>query len=73
MRVWERGVGETAACGSAACATAAAAFARGLVKSKVVNIIFKAGNLIVNLLKDNSLEMIGDATIDYKGEFIWNQ
>ena len=36
MRVWERGVGETQACGTGACAAAAAAHAWGLVGERVV-------------------------------------
>ena len=36
MRVWERGVGETLACGSGACAAAAAAHEWGLVGAHVV-------------------------------------
>ncbi len=71
LRVWERGAGETAACGSSACATAAAAFARGLTTSRTINLIFRAGRLSVNILQDDSLEMIGDATIEYNGKFDW--
>lgn len=45
-RVWERGVGETPACGSAACAIAAAAWVRRLIGSRI-EIRFPGGTLEV--------------------------
>jgi diaminopimelate epimerase len=73
LRVWERGVGETAACGSAACATAAIAVKRGLATHNPISILFKYGRLLINILQDGSIEMIGDATIEGKGQFVWNE
>ncbi|MEI3279657.1 MAG: hypothetical protein V8R46_02105 [Eubacterium ramulus] len=35
MRVWERGSGETCACGTGACASVAAAYVNGLCTRKV--------------------------------------
>ena len=72
LRVWERGAGETAACGSAASATAVAALARGLAKQSTIKILFEAGALFINLLPDGSVEMIGDATIEYTSTFAWH-
>ncbi len=48
MRVWERGVGETQACGTGACAAAAAARAWGLADEHVV-VHQPGGDLRVNL------------------------
>ena len=50
INVWERGAGQTKACGTAACATAVAALIKGLVdnKDKRVTICFKEGNLSVS-------------------------
>ena len=47
INVWERGAGQTKACGTAACATAVAASVKGLV-DKNSNIIFSAGSLQIN-------------------------
>jgi diaminopimelate epimerase len=48
MRVWERGVGETLACGTGACAAAAAAHSWGLV-GDVVTVHNPGGSLRVTL------------------------
>ena len=47
VNVWERGTGQTKACGTAACATAVAASMKGLT-DKNSNILFKEGNLQIN-------------------------
>jgi diaminopimelate epimerase len=49
LRVWERGVGETLACGTGAAATAAAAHALGLTGSRVI-IHLPGGTLAVELI-----------------------
>ena len=68
VKVWERGAGATFACGTAACATAAAAFHKKLVSQKV-NILFKDRSLVINLLKDNLIEMTGEAKIIFSGKY----
>ena len=67
LRVFERGVGETNACGSGACATAAAAIAQDLVDS-TVNIQLTGGQLTIEWLGEgNSLMMSGPAEISFHG------
>lgn len=73
VRVWERGTGETLSCGSAACALAAVAHARGMIKDRVANVVFKRGVIKINLLEDDSIEMIGDASVEYNGKFVWKE
>ncbi len=71
VRVWERGAGETLACGSGACAVAVLALKNGLVKSKKITTRFKGGDLIIEL-SDDSVIMTGgykkifDGKIDEK-------
>jgi diaminopimelate epimerase len=52
MRVWERGVGETLACGTGACAAAAAAHGWGLVGSRVL-VHSPGGTLQVEVRSDD--------------------
>src|SRR5690606_9169261 len=68
LRVWERGVGETRACGTRACATAVAAMRRGLVERRVT-VARDGGELTIEWRKDNRGEMPGTAAISFRGEF----
>lgn len=58
LRVFERGVGETAACGTGACAAAAALAARGLVDD-AVEVALPGGVLTVRRREDGHLLMTG--------------
>ena len=51
MRVWERGAGETMACGTGSCATLVAAAECGLTERKA-EIILNGGSLFVEWLDD---------------------
>ncbi len=66
MRVWERGVGITSACGTGACAVAVAAHRRGLVDDKV-EVALDGGTLTVEL-RDGRMLMTGPATLAFRGE-----
>tara|TARA_B100001765_G_C19499274_1_gene338383 strand:+ start:525 stop:1349 length:825 start_codon:yes stop_codon:yes gene_type:complete len=58
VKVWERGVGLTKACGTAACATAVASFKRKLTQD-IVDIHFELGAITVTIDKNNSINMKG--------------
>ncbi|WP_325200456.1 carbamoyl-phosphate synthase large subunit [Oscillibacter sp.] len=68
MRVWERGSGETMACGTGACAAVVAAVANGLCeKGRDVTVRVKGGELIVHYT-DEAVTLTGDAKLVYTGE-----
>ena len=68
MRVWERGAGETLACGTGACATAVACNLNGLTDRKV-NIELLGGTLNIEWNeKDNHVYMTGPAVTVFGGE-----
>lgn len=68
MRVWERGSGETLACGTGACASMTACFRNGLIDSKV-DIELLGGHLTIEYDKDkNQIFMTGPATEVFSGE-----
>jgi len=66
MRAWERGVGETLACGSGACAAAAAAVLNGQVKWPV-EVQLSGGTLSISADADGSLLMTGPASEVFSG------
>ena len=68
MRVWERGSGETLACGTGACAAVVAATATGqCAKGSDVTVRVRGGDLIVNYT-DERVTLTGDAKLVYTGE-----
>ncbi len=66
MRVWERGSGETQACGTGACAVALAAVSAGLTDRKV-SVILPGGTLNIEILPNNKILMTGPATTVFRG------
>jgi diaminopimelate epimerase len=69
LRVWERGVGLTRACGTAACAAAVAGAFRGLI-GRVVDVALPGGTLRIEWReRDGHILMTGPWTLDYEGVF----
>ena len=67
MRVWERGAGETLACGTGACASAVACNLNGYTERKVI-VELLGGNLEIDWSeKDNHVYMTGPATTVFEG------
>ena len=70
MRVWERGAGETLACGTGACATLVACNINGYTDRKAT-IELLGGNLYIEWNKeDNHVYMTGPATTVFEGELV---
>jgi diaminopimelate epimerase len=67
LRVWERGVGITRACGTGACATLVASARRKLTGRKG-EIILDGGSLEVEWLADNHIRMTGPVATSFIGE-----
>ncbi|MBA4370508.1 MAG: diaminopimelate epimerase [Coriobacteriaceae bacterium] len=61
LRVWERGVGETLACGTGACATVVAAVLDGLLSGRTATVELPGGELRVSWDDDGHVRMTGPA------------
>ena len=66
MRVWERGVGITQACGSGACAAVYAGKLKKLLKDNV-EVELERGSLFISIENNNAI-MTGPAEISFRGK-----
>jgi len=66
MRVWERGSGETMACGTGASAAAVASNIKGLTEKRAV-VHLLGGNLFIEWASDNHVYMTGPAVEVFNG------
>lgn len=69
MRVWERGSGETLACGTGACAVAVASILNGLTEEEVTVKLLGGDLKIYWDRKENLVYMTGSAEVVFDGEF----
>ena len=69
MRVWERGSGETLACGTGACAVAVSSILNGYTEDSVT-VRLLGGDLKINWNREeNKVYMTGPAEIAFTGEY----
>lgn len=69
MRVWERGSGETWACGTGACAATAASVLNGYFPhDKEITVKLKGGDLFITYKSDGTVLMRGPAETVFTGE-----
>jgi diaminopimelate epimerase len=68
LRVWERGAGETLACGTGACAAVVAGIRRGLLEAEV-RVTTRGGDLLIRWPgPSHAVMMTGDAVRVFDGE-----
>ncbi|MBR2023047.1 MAG: diaminopimelate epimerase, partial [Clostridia bacterium] len=70
MRVWERGSGETWACGTGACAAVVAAVLGGYCEMDTnVTVKVRGGDLTVNYHSNGEIELMGNVKTVFEGTF----
>jgi diaminopimelate epimerase len=68
MRVWERGSGETLACGTGACAVVVAFTHLGRTpRNTPITVSLRGGDLTITYRDDNHVLMQGSATEVFRG------
>ena len=73
MRVWERGAGETLACGTGACASVVACALNGYIENEA-NVELLGGTLKIRWDKENNhIYMTGPATTVFEGEIDYKE
>ncbi|MEW6027171.1 MAG: diaminopimelate epimerase [Planctomycetota bacterium] len=70
MRVWERGVGETLACGTGACAAVIAGIAAKKLRADNVKVNLLGGTLEISQLRNGKISMTGPAETVFEGS-VW--
>ncbi len=68
MRVWERGAGETLACGTGACATGVACILNNFTDRKVT-VHLAGGDLVIEWADNNHVYMTGPGEYVFTGEY----
>lgn len=69
MRVYERGSGETMACGTGSTASAFAGYVSGRLDNEVL-VHLRGGDLVINIDGDNTCYMTGPAVEVFTGEYV---
>ena len=68
LKVWERGAGQTRACGTGACAALVAAARRNLTDRKAT-VVLDGGELVIEWREsDGHVIMTGDVQVDFTGQ-----
>ena len=67
LRVWERGAGETKACGTGACAALVAAYRRGLTERRATVVVDGGALTIEWRERDGHVLMTGPVAVEFTG------